>query len=204
MTLIATDPYFQQGWFHYQKSLYYISSVKNTWHRSREFCLQKGADLTVINSRAEEVGDGAWIWGGGGGGTESVPFGCKENSAMMVSLHHQGFSGELQEDLMDRTGGRGEWREVALGGWNTINWKVPSSFWNGIHILNKWILAGLIRLKMYPFFYSFSYWILGEPNNYEGQQEDCVEHSTRDGRIGWNDLICEMKNFFMCEKRIFP
>lgn len=154
----------------------------------------------------QQSGTGGWLGLDlGGGGAESVPFGCKENSAMMVSLHHQEFSGEFQEDLMDRTGGRGEWREVALGGWNTINWKVPS-FWNGIHILNQWILAGLIRLKMYPFFFFtlFSYWILGEPNNYEGKQEDCVEHSTRDGRKGWNDLICEMKNFFMCEKRIFP
>lgn len=77
-----------------------MSSVKNTWNLSREYCLWKGADLTVINSRAEQVGDGAWIWSGG-----SVPFGCKENSAMMVSLHHQGFSGEFQDDLMDRTGG---------------------------------------------------------------------------------------------------
>lgn len=45
---------------------------------------------------------------GGGGGAESVPIGCKENSAMMVSLHHQGFSGEFQDDLMDRTDGAGE------------------------------------------------------------------------------------------------
>lgn len=64
--LITTDPYFQQGWFHFQKSLYYISSLKNTWRLSRKYCLQKGADLTIINSRAEQVGDGAWIWGRGG------------------------------------------------------------------------------------------------------------------------------------------
>uniref|UniRef100_A0A674NLR3 C-type lectin domain-containing protein n=1 Tax=Takifugu rubripes TaxID=31033 RepID=A0A674NLR3_TAKRU len=47
-------PYFHQGWFHFQKSLYYISSVKNTWHLSREYCLQEGADLAIINSRAEQ------------------------------------------------------------------------------------------------------------------------------------------------------
>ncbi|XP_029706472.1 C-type lectin domain family 4 member M-like [Takifugu rubripes] len=54
------DPYFQQGWFHFQKSLYYISSVKNTWHLSREYCLQEGADLAIINSRAEQVVTGYW------------------------------------------------------------------------------------------------------------------------------------------------
>uniref|UniRef100_A0A674M9X1 C-type lectin domain-containing protein n=1 Tax=Takifugu rubripes TaxID=31033 RepID=A0A674M9X1_TAKRU len=83
---------FSDRWFHFQKSLYYISSVKNTWHLSREYCLQEGADLAIINSRAEQVGDGVWIWEGGG-------------------------------------------RDVALG---------------------------------------------------------------------WNDLVCEFSNFYMCEKRIFP
>lgn len=79
VTSITTDPYFQQGWFHFQESLYYIPSEKNTWQLSREDCLQNGSDLTVINSREEQVGDGVWIWGEGGGQSQS-------------QLSHDGFS----------------------------------------------------------------------------------------------------------------
>uniref|UniRef100_A0A674N5Y7 C-type lectin domain-containing protein n=1 Tax=Takifugu rubripes TaxID=31033 RepID=A0A674N5Y7_TAKRU len=49
-----------------------------------------------------------------------------------------------------------------------------------------------------------SYWSLGEPNNYEGRQEQCVEQIDREDKKGWNDLVCEFSNFYMCEKRIFP
>lgn len=55
VTLTTTDPYFQEGWIHFQASLYYISPEEKTWNLSREFCLQRGADLTVINNRAEQV-----------------------------------------------------------------------------------------------------------------------------------------------------
>lgn len=57
MMLITTDPYFQQGWFHFQSSLYYISPEEKTWSLSRDFCQQRGADLTTINSKAEQVGE---------------------------------------------------------------------------------------------------------------------------------------------------
>uniref|UniRef100_A0A674MVB9 C-type lectin domain-containing protein n=1 Tax=Takifugu rubripes TaxID=31033 RepID=A0A674MVB9_TAKRU len=130
-------PYFQQGWFHFQKSLYYISSVKNTWHLSREYCLQEGADLAVINSRAEQVG-----LGGGG-----------RNFKMNLWIG-------LVEQESERT-----WRWV-----------------DGTPLTES----------------------LGEPNNHKGNQEDCAEHLDRDGKKGWNDLVCELRNFYMCEKRIFP
>lgn len=61
-----------------------------------------------------------------------------------------------------------------------------------------------IKNVFFFFFYSFSYWSLGEPNNYEGRQEDCVELLNRVDKKGWNDLFCEIRNFYMCEKRIFP
>eukprot|EP00066_Takifugu_rubripes_P009689 XP_003976883.1 PREDICTED: CD209 antigen-like protein A [Takifugu rubripes] len=129
------DPYFQRGWFHFQKSLYYISSVKNTWHLSREYCLQEGADLAVINSRAEQA--------------------FLENFKMTLWIG-------LMEQRSERT-----WRWV-----------------DGTPLTE-------------------SYWSLGEPNNYEGNQEQCVEQIERVNK-GWNDLVCEHRNFYMCEKRIFP
>lgn len=48
----------------------------------------------------------------------------------------------------------------------------------------------------------FSYWIPGEPNNYNGMEEDCAELVSEVGRKGWNDLNCESRNFFLCEKMI--
>uniref|UniRef100_A0A674NK99 C-type lectin domain-containing protein n=1 Tax=Takifugu rubripes TaxID=31033 RepID=A0A674NK99_TAKRU len=100
----------------------------------REYCLQEGADLAIINSRAEQVGDGVWIWEGGG---------------------------RVSPD------------------WVTWRWV------DGTPLTE-------------------SYWSLGEPNNYEGRQEQCVEQIDREDKKGWNDLVCEFSNFYMCEKRIFP
>ncbi|XP_039664612.1 CD209 antigen-like protein C isoform X2 [Perca fluviatilis] len=42
------------GWEYFSGSFYYISSVKKTWNESRDDCLQKGADLVIINSKEEQ------------------------------------------------------------------------------------------------------------------------------------------------------
>ncbi|XP_022611519.1 C-type lectin domain family 4 member F-like [Seriola dumerili] len=42
------------GWVYFSDSVYYISSTKKTWQDSRNDCLQKGADLMIINSKEEQ------------------------------------------------------------------------------------------------------------------------------------------------------
>ncbi|XP_051240087.1 CD209 antigen-like protein E isoform X1 [Dicentrarchus labrax] len=52
--LINFNYLFQQGWVYFHPSFYYISSTKKSWNDSREDCLQRGADLMVINSKEEQ------------------------------------------------------------------------------------------------------------------------------------------------------
>ncbi|XP_042072423.1 C-type lectin domain family 12 member B-like [Haplochromis burtoni] len=42
-------------WMHFNGSLYYISSNKKFWQESRNDCLQRGADLVIINSKEEQL-----------------------------------------------------------------------------------------------------------------------------------------------------
>ncbi|XP_030279460.1 C-type lectin domain family 4 member K-like isoform X2 [Sparus aurata] len=50
--------YSQQGWMYFSGSFYYISSITKTWQESRDDCLQRGADLMIINSKEEQLLDG--------------------------------------------------------------------------------------------------------------------------------------------------
>uniref|UniRef100_A0A8C9YR03 C-type lectin domain-containing protein n=1 Tax=Sander lucioperca TaxID=283035 RepID=A0A8C9YR03_SANLU len=45
----------QGEWEYFNGSFYYISSIEKTWQESRDDCLQKGADLVIINSKEEQV-----------------------------------------------------------------------------------------------------------------------------------------------------
>ncbi|CAL8352378.1 unnamed protein product [Gadus morhua 'NCC'] len=47
------DEFTLQGWMFHNKSFYLISTTKKNWTASREDCLQRNADLVVINSREE-------------------------------------------------------------------------------------------------------------------------------------------------------
>ncbi|XP_044202934.1 C-type lectin domain family 4 member F-like [Thunnus albacares] len=44
----------QQGWVYFNGSFYYISLDTKTWNESRTDCLQRGADLVVVNSEEEQ------------------------------------------------------------------------------------------------------------------------------------------------------
>ncbi|XP_059903386.1 CD209 antigen-like protein D [Gadus macrocephalus] len=42
------------GWRFFNWSLYFISTTKRNWTASRDDCLQRNADLVVINSKGEQ------------------------------------------------------------------------------------------------------------------------------------------------------
>ncbi|XP_062411033.1 CD209 antigen-like protein E isoform X2 [Sardina pilchardus] len=42
------------GWFTYGSSCYYLSTSRRNWTDSRDQCLERGADLIVINSQEEQ------------------------------------------------------------------------------------------------------------------------------------------------------
>ncbi|XP_073729807.1 uncharacterized protein [Misgurnus anguillicaudatus] len=55
-------------WIYYQSSLYFISSEKKSWSESRRYCIERGADLIIINNKEEQdfiknnyANDGLWI-----------------------------------------------------------------------------------------------------------------------------------------------
>ncbi|XP_038146564.1 natural killer cells antigen CD94-like [Cyprinodon tularosa] len=49
-----TRQYLQKGWLYFHDRLYYISSTEKTWHESKEYCRQQGAELVIINNKEEQ------------------------------------------------------------------------------------------------------------------------------------------------------
>ncbi|XP_041789790.1 CD209 antigen-like protein E [Chelmon rostratus] len=132
--LTQFDHYLQEGWVYFHSSFYYVSSIKKSWKESRADCLQRGADLMIINS------------------TEEQDFTRKFHKFMWIGLTDSETEG----------------------------------MW-------KWVDGTPLTT---------SYWTPGEPNSYEGQNEDCVELKSHDMINSWNDKPCEGQNFWICEKMI--
>jgi len=44
-------------WIYSHSSFYYFSTEKKSWNESRIFCMEKGADLIIINNREEQVSE---------------------------------------------------------------------------------------------------------------------------------------------------
>ncbi|XP_070297327.1 C-type lectin domain family 4 member M-like [Salvelinus sp. IW2-2015] len=68
-----------EGWQKFESSWYFLSTEKKTWEKSRQDCLERGADLVIINSDKEQtflvnlkkrfwigltdsVNEGTWKW----------------------------------------------------------------------------------------------------------------------------------------------
>ncbi|XP_038842486.1 fibronectin-like isoform X4 [Salvelinus namaycush] len=56
-----------EGWRKFGSSFYYLSTEKKTWENSRQDCLERGADLVIINSEEEQTFINGfesvkWVW----------------------------------------------------------------------------------------------------------------------------------------------
>ncbi|XP_029605395.1 C-type lectin domain family 12 member B-like [Salmo trutta] len=49
-----SEQHCQEGWRFFDSSFYFLSTEKKTWEKSRQDCLERGADLVIINSREEK------------------------------------------------------------------------------------------------------------------------------------------------------
>ncbi|XP_028282423.1 CD209 antigen-like protein E [Parambassis ranga] len=126
----------QQGWVLFQNRFYYISSDTKSWHDSKADCVQKGADLVIINSKEEQV--------------------------------------SLRNFL----------RKFKKRVWIGLTDKETEGVW-------KWVDGTQL---------SISFWIPGEPNNFEGKDEDCGEIRYYDQEDSWNDAPCDMQINWICEQ----
>ncbi|XP_029605396.1 C-type lectin domain family 4 member E-like, partial [Salmo trutta] len=128
-----------EGWQKFDSSWYFLSTETKTWKKSREDCLERGADLVIINSDKEQeflfnLNKGVWI-----GLTDSVTEG-------------------------------------------TLIWV------DGTPLTNP------------------RYWSPYQPDNggdkpEEYGEEDCVHiHKEQSPRKSWNDLSCDSKLNWVCEK----
>ncbi|RXN23856.1 CD209 antigen-like protein [Labeo rohita] len=48
------DGLLSDGWKYNQSNHYFISSEKKNWTESRKYCMERGADLIIINNREEQ------------------------------------------------------------------------------------------------------------------------------------------------------
>ncbi|XP_034739047.1 C-type mannose receptor 2-like [Etheostoma cragini] len=121
----------KQEWMHFSGSFYHFSSKKKSWQGSRDDCVQKGADLVIINSREE-----------------------------------QEFIGRFPKHL-----------------WIGLTDKETEGRWT-------WVDGTLLTQ---------SYWMPSEPNGHMSRDEECAEISNSFFLNSWNDDLCNVEKFWICE-----
>ncbi|XP_073319992.1 uncharacterized protein [Pagrus major] len=178
--------YSQQGWIYFSGSFYYISSTTKTWQESRDDCLQRGADLMIINSKEEQsftrqlkddlwIGltdtetEGTWKWVDGTPLNTSYWLDGEPNNAGQAEDCGEDFITQHQKIM-----------------WIGLTDRGMEGVW-------KWVDG--TRLTT-------SFWGSGEPNSYRSRNEDCVIINFFDNVNNWNDETCEYENFWMCEKKM--
>ncbi|XP_030582144.1 C-type lectin domain family 4 member F-like [Archocentrus centrarchus] len=303
--------YIQQEWKYFSHSVYYISSIKKSWNDSREDCLQRNADLVIINSREEQtfmrqfkkrawIGltdtekEGTWKWVDGTQptisywgtdepnsdkgrdedcgeiqfferencwndtpcDTEKVWI-CEKNLTLVYPPSRPlsagvGSSPPVTLNRISRT----DWMsrptaEAQLGtqmsseeadlytqqGWVYFR----GSFYYFSSIKKSWndsredclqrgadlvIISSREEQNLIRQFRGYTwigmtdteeegtwkwvdgtlldkrYWHTGEPNNYNGLEEDCGEIKLVEDENKWNDIECNTENFWICEKMV--
>uniref|UniRef100_A0A4W5QTZ6 C-type lectin domain-containing protein n=1 Tax=Hucho hucho TaxID=62062 RepID=A0A4W5QTZ6_9TELE len=129
-----------EGWQKFQSSWYFISTETKTWEESRKDCLERGADLVIVNSDKEQeflfgLNKGAWI-----GLTDSVTEGTwtwVDDTPLNISYWHSQQPDNGRDDLKN-----GEEDCVEL---NTETWP-PVKAWNDQACLDnrRWICEKVV------------------------------------------------------------
>ncbi|XP_055765141.1 CD209 antigen-like protein E [Salvelinus fontinalis] len=122
------------SWKKFESSWYFLSTETKTWKESREACLERGADLVIINSREEQT-----------------------------------FLFNLKKRV-----------------WIGLTDSVTEGTW-------KWVDGTPLTTR---------YWYAKQPDNSGPTgDEDCAEiHEDQSPLKSWNDMSCDSKLNWMCEK----
>ncbi|KAK0138871.1 Macrophage mannose receptor 1 [Merluccius polli] len=191
------------GWMYFNHSLYFISTTGRNWTASRDDCLERDADLVVINSTAEQefvtrlggifwIGlsdrdpEGTWKWVDGtnmtssswGEGQPDDEYGAED----CVEVRGDGWN-DAQCDHLNYC-----ICEVAvlLGGhyWIGLSERDPEWTWkwvDGTNMTSSSISSQRVTewyhlntVLHFLFFLLFSSWGDDQPDDYDGA-EDCVE-----------------------------
>ncbi|XP_031670806.1 C-type lectin domain family 4 member E-like isoform X2 [Oncorhynchus kisutch] len=127
------------GWQKFNSSWYFLSTETKTWKESREDCLERGADLVIVNSDMEQfllgLNKGAWI-----GLTDSVTEGTwrwVDDTPLTISYWHSQQPDNGRDDPKN-----GEEDCVEL---NTETW-LPAKAWNDQSCLDNrhWICEKVV------------------------------------------------------------
>ncbi|XP_029605392.1 C-type lectin domain family 17, member A-like isoform X1 [Salmo trutta] len=163
-----------EGWQKFESSWYFLSTETKTWKESRKDCMERGADLVIINSDKEQeflfnLNKGVWI-----GLTDSVT----EGTLIWVDgtpLTNPRFS--------------------ILNWWTNTDHRVRDDNYSD----NKAPMFSSFNLYFYRYWHKPQ--PDNGAGRLDYGEEDCVE-IRKDQRPleAWNDLSCDRKIYWVCEK----